>query len=57
MGRIFATYQVTHTIKGVLLTAVIFTQDGKFKCNLLDGVYANDGDIIEELLAEGYAFL
>lgn len=57
MGRIFATYQVTHAIKGVLLTAVIFKHEDRFNCNLLDGDYASDGDIIEELLAEGYAFL
>ena len=56
MGRIFATYQVTDDERGVLLFAVIFQDGDKFNCNLLDGEYDSDGDIIEELLAEGYAF-
>ena len=57
MGRIFATYQVTDDERGVLLSAVIFQDGDKFNCNLLDGEYDSDSEVIEELLAEGYAFL
>ena len=58
MGKIYATYQVLDdTERGTPISAVIFKDSDKFTCNLLDGEYDSDREVIAALIADGYAFL
>lgn len=58
MEKIHTTYQVTDdTERGTPISAVILKNGDKFTCNLLDGEYDSDREVIAALIADGYAFL